>query len=95
MKKIILTVYLSIFGFACTTEKESLSTQLASCKIQNDSLMRRVQSLKHQIVVKDSLIEEQEVQLQIMQDELQFRESEISYWGHKYDSCIMVLKKRK
>ncbi len=34
-------------------------------------------------------------QLDAAQDELQMREGEISYWGHKYDSCMTVLLKNK
>jgi len=42
----------------------------------------------------DSLTEiivDQKDQIHFLRDELQYKESEISYWGHKYDS-IKVIK---
>lgn len=94
MKKIILTICLSIFVVACTSEKETLNAKLASCKLDNFNLEGRVQSLKRYIAEQDSLIQEQQDRISYMQDELQFKESEISYWGHKYDSCMFILKNK-
>jgi site-specific DNA-adenine methylase len=34
----------------------------------------------------NEIIVDQKEQIHFLRDELQFRESEISYWGHKYDS---------
>ena len=45
-----------------------------------------VDSLNLLINQKDSIIEDLEYQVEIMSDEIQVRESEISYWGRKYDS---------
>ena len=45
-----------------------------------------VDSLTNVIYQKDSIIEDLEYQVEIMSDEIQVRESEISYWGCKYDS---------
>ena len=47
-----------------------------------------VESLKLEIVDLNS-------QLEWLRDDLRFKESEVSYWGHKYDSCMTVLSKRK
>jgi len=43
----------------------------------------------------DSLYEiivDQKAQIHFLRDELQFKESEISYWGHKYDSIKQTRK---
>ena len=45
-----------------------------------------VDSLNLVINQKDSIIEDLEYQVEIMSDEIQAREAEISYWGCKYDS---------
>ena len=34
----------------------------------------------------NEIIVDQKAQIHFLRDELQFKESEISYWGHKYDS---------
>ena len=34
----------------------------------------------------NEIIVDQKEQIHYLRDELQFKESEISYWGHKYDS---------
>ena len=34
----------------------------------------------------NEIIVDQKEQIHFLRDELQFKESEISYWGHKYDS---------
>jgi len=34
----------------------------------------------------NEIIVDQKDQIHFLKDELQFKESEISYWGHKYDS---------
>jgi peptidoglycan hydrolase CwlO-like protein len=46
----------------------------------------KTDSLTNVIYQKDSIIEDLEYQVEIMSDEIQVRESEISYWGCKYDS---------
>jgi len=41
----------------------------------------------------DSLTEiiiDQKDQIHFLRDELQYKESEISYWGHKYDSIKII-----
>lgn len=40
----------------------------------------------------NEIIVDQKEQIHFLRDELQFKESEISYWGHKYDS---IKQKRK
>jgi len=54
-----------------------------------------VDSLENVIDQKDSIIEDLEYQVDIMSDEIQVRESEISYWGCKYDSTMIVISKYK
>lgn len=54
-----------------------------------------VDSLTNVINQKDSIIEDLEYQVEIMSDEIQVRESEISYWGCKYDSTKIELNKYK
>lgn len=59
-------------------------------------------SLKNEITSKDSIIlevtEERDLfenQVDEMSDEMSFKESEISYWGRKYDSTKVELNKLK
>jgi len=40
----------------------------------------------------NEIIMDQRDQIHFLRDELQFKESEISYWGHKYDSIKHNLK---
>ena len=47
--------------------------------IENDSLRKELSS-------KDSLILELGTEIDILEEDIQFREGEISYWGQKYDS---------
>ena len=54
-----------------------------------------VDSLRNVIDQKDSIIEEFEYQVYEMNDEIQMREAEISYWGRKYDSTMIVISKFK
>ena len=54
-----------------------------------------VDSLENVIDQKDSIIEEFEYQVYEMNDEIQMREAEISYWGRKYDSTMIVISKYK
>jgi hypothetical protein len=41
------------------------------------------------------ILKEQEIEIDVMKDELQFKESEISYWGRKFDSCSVSNKHKK
>ena len=73
----------------------TLGLFLFGCKSTNQPKMDEITILKKRI---DSLkLENMELkeQLDFAKDELQYKESEISYWGHKYDSCMMVLEKNK
>jgi len=54
-----------------------------------------VDSLENVINQKDSIIEDLEYQVYEMNDEIQMREAEISYWGCKYDSTMIVISKYK
>ena len=40
----------------------------------------------------NEIIVDQKEQIHLLRDELQFKESEISYWGHKYDSIKQTRK---
>ena len=40
----------------------------------------------------NEIIVDQKAQIHFLRDELQFKESEISYWGHKYDSIKQTRK---
>ena len=65
---------------------------LCSCRCTQPSqteviLQNKYDSLSKVLKEERYFIAEQEVQIQILKDEIQFRESEVSYWGHKYDSC--------
>ena len=46
----------------------------------------KTDSLTNVINEKDSLIEDLEFQVDMLEDGISDRESEISYWGRKYDS---------
>jgi hypothetical protein len=45
-----------------------------------------VDSLTKVINEKDSLIEDLEFQVDVLEEDISEREAEISYWGRKYDS---------
>ena len=52
-----------------------------TCTIKEiKELTHKIDSLQTQNVEMDSTI-------RFLQDELELREQEISYWGYKYDSC--------
>lgn len=72
MKKIILLV--TIFAYSCSGTKTTKVSELDLLKKENDSL-------------KQAVIELQE-EVNILKDELRFKEGEVSYWGHKYDSLL-------
>ena len=88
MKKLFLILGCSVILASCAS---SCVTSTVESKPNFDSVSfyrHQVDSLKLEIV-------ELYDQLDGAKDELQMREGEISYWGHKYDSCMMVLQKRK
>ena len=106
MKRINILLLLGgmfCFGMGYFTSK----TILASCGLHLESttdtrLVYLNDSLKNEISSKDSLIlevtEERdffETQVDEMSDEMSFKESEISYWGRKYDSTKVELNKLK
>jgi hypothetical protein len=83
------------FGMGYFTSKTIQSSNDTRLVYINDSL-------KNEITSKDSLIfevtEERdffELQTDEMSDEMAFKESEISYWGRKYDSTKVELNKLK
>ena len=72
MKKIILV--LTLFVCSCNSAKTTKIPEIDILKKENDSL-------------KLVIIELQE-EINILKDELRFKEREVGYWGHKYDSLI-------
>jgi len=58
---------------------------------ENGSLTKR-DICTDQIDSLTEIIVDQRDQIHFLRDELQFKESEISYWGHKYDSIKHNLK---
>ena len=75
-KIIIFTI--TIFLFSCKTTNQTKIDEFTLLKKTIDSLKMEITELNEQI--------------DIMKDELQFKESEISYWGHKYDSLNLQNK---
>lgn len=72
MKKVIFII--AAFAYSCGSTKTTKISELELLKKENDSL-------------KLVIIELQE-EVNILRDELRFKESEVSYWGHKYDSLL-------
>ena len=57
----------------------------------NSSKEIKIDSLTNVINGKDSLIEDLEFQVDMLEEGISDREAEISYWGRKYDSlCTYV-----
>ena len=52
----------------------------------NAQVYQENDSLKSELESKDSIIFDLQEQVEILQEDIQLRESEISYWGQKYDS---------
>lgn len=72
MKKIILV--LTLFVCSCNSAKTTKIPEIDILKKENDSLRCEINNLKEEI--------------NILKDELRFKEREVSYWGHKYDSLV-------
>ena len=94
---ILLVGSMWIFSMGYLTHRVVSSTSGSNLHIyqQNDSL-------RSVILQKDSLINDIsterdffENQIDEMSDEMSFKESEISYWGQKYDSVKVELNKLK
>ena len=77
---VILTILVAILILCVFGEVAHIANKSEEPKISS------VDSLTNVINQKDSIIEDLEYQVEIMSDEIQVRESEISYWGCKYDS---------
>ncbi len=86
---VILAILVAILILCVFGEVSNLVNKSEEPKISS------VDSLRNVIDQKDSIIEDLEYQVEIMSDEIQVRESEISYWGRKYDSTIIVISKYK
>lgn len=88
MKNIFYFIFSTTFLTSCIS---SCVTSTTEAKPPFDSVAyyrHQVDSLKLDII---DLYD----QLDASQDAIQLREGEISYWGHKYDSCMMILQKKK
>ena len=86
---VILTILVAILILCVFGEVSHLVNKSEEPKISS------VDSLENVIDQKDSIIEEFEYQVYEMNDEIQMREAEISYWGRKYDSTMIVISKYK
>lgn len=91
MKKIIYFLGVSIAISSCA----SSCLQKSSSEKEVVTSIDSVRFYRTQVDSLKSEIKELEEQLDVAQDILQMREGEISYWGHKYDSCMVILQKRK
>lgn len=58
-------------------------------------LNQRVDQLEYTIDSLNSKITEYEEAIEVLGDDLQWKEEEISYWGQKYDSTKIELQKYK
>ena len=72
MKKIIL-LSLPLLLIGCNSKKEIANEELIL------DLRKKIDSLKTEIANRDEEID-------LLEEGIQLREGEISYWGHKYDS---------
>jgi len=84
MKKVVLLSLVLFVGCKCTQPTQNEIT-----------LQKKYDSLRGVLQIQRELLEEQEIEIHNMRDELQFKESEISYWGHKYDSCSNYVNYKK
>lgn len=98
MKKItyLFATSLLLVGCAnsCMTKSDVVENHMFDIKTQ----YRSVDSVRYYRTQIDSLkseIMELEDQLDFSKDLLQMKEGEISYWGHKYDSCMTILQNQK
>lgn len=92
MKRI--NILLVIGGIFCFSLGYMASYTIRTAPVgYNPRLIYENDSLKREIVSKDSLINEVSTERDYfdeMSDELSMKESEISYWGQKYDSLNAV-----
>lgn len=58
-------------------------------------LNQRVDQLEYTIDSLNAKITEYEEAVEVLGDDLQWKEEEISYWGQKYDSTFIELQKYK
>ena len=81
MKRIKIFIFtIILFFYGCNVSDNTKDNEVILLKSKIDSLNIEITQLYEEI---DS-----------MRDELQYREGEISYWGHKYDSIVEVVKKK-
>jgi hypothetical protein len=88
MKKLVILLTSSSLLVSCASSCMT-SSKPDTAKIDSVAVYRlEVESLRLEN-------EELKSQLNWLRDDLRFKESEVSYWGHKYDSCMTILQKRK
>jgi hypothetical protein len=71
---------------------------VSSCITTTKPELNKVDSIAmYKMEVESLRLENEELKSQLnwLRDDLRFKESEVSYWGHKYDSCMTILQKRK
>lgn len=78
MKKIIL-LSLPLLLIGCNSKKEIANEELIL------DLRKKIDSLKTEIANRDEEID-------LLEEGIQLREGEISYWGHKYDSLKIKIE---
>lgn len=76
MKKLIIVTGLFFLVGCSNTNQQKISLLVRHI----DSLNKNIDSLNNEISDDRELIKN-------LMNEIQFRESEISFWGHKLDSC--------
>jgi len=59
------------------------------------ALNQRVNQLEYTVASLNAKITEYEDEVEVLGDDLQWKEEEISYWGQKYDSTFVELQKYK
>ena len=86
MIRILLILPIVLISCRCT--KPSKKEQIERLTYQVDSLTRIAKD-------QDEMIDELYDRIDGLNDALQIREGEISYWGHKYDSIVRVKVNKK
>jgi cell division protein FtsL len=79
--------YLLLFGIALIILGSGLIIS-SNYTYNKSSKEQLVDSLETVILRKDSIIKDLEEQVEILSEEGQIKEAEISYWGQKYDSVM-------
>lgn len=78
MRKLILFCSVLFLSSCCNT---------AMYEQKISDLSKKIDSLNIEIVTSEETID-------ILREEIQMREGEISYWGNKLDSCMGIYEKK-